>query len=98
MEEIAGNKSGIFKEGVPALAVVQEKSAKRGEVVLRERANELEVSDTMYDFARGVFVLIGHLDKYRLRHLSLSQYTQKSGKSSWVSFGLIFSCLACVQG
>lgn len=44
VEEIARNKGGIFKEGVPALAVVQEKSAKRGEGVLRDRAEELEVS------------------------------------------------------
>lgn len=44
VEEIARNKGGIFKQGVPALAVVQEKSAKRGEGVLRDRAEELEVS------------------------------------------------------
>lgn len=56
VEEIAGNKSGIFKEGVPALAVVQEKSAKRGEFVLRERANELEVSDAVFKITLGVLV------------------------------------------
>jgi folylpolyglutamate synthase len=44
VEEIAGNKGGIFKQGVPAMAVQQEGNAKRGEGVLRDRAEELEVS------------------------------------------------------
>jgi folylpolyglutamate synthase len=46
VQEIAWNKGGIFKEGVPALAVEQDEGAKVAENTLRERAIELKVGSS----------------------------------------------------